>query len=112
IYPEIEEIISIQKPISIINEEGDEVVGFIDFILKIKGIEGPIIFDLKSSGRKYEEHKLDTSDQLRIYAASENINNIGYIVLLKQLEKTRSCHSCGAIKVNARLKNCESCKKG
>ena len=112
ILPEIEEVIGSQIPIDVTNDENDQVTGYIDFIVRIKGIKGKVIMDLKSAGRPYEEHDLDTSDQLGIYAVAENINNIGYWVVLKKMSYNVFCGKCGHKRENSKLKNCASCKDG
>lgn len=114
ILPYVKEVISVQREISLPNDSGDEVVGFIDYILKLEidGEEKTAIIDLKTAGRPYTGHDLDTSDQLRIYAAALGINTIGYIILLKNLEYVTFCDKCGHERENNRLKNCseDKCK--
>lgn len=113
ILPEITDVIAIQKEISMTNADGDQTMGFIDYVLKIKGIEEKIIFDLKTSGKYYEEHDLDTSDQLRIYSAAEDTPRIGYLVLHKNIKHSASCDSCGTPRAKGSRKvNCETCGKG
>lgn len=112
LLPLIEEVVYSQKNIEIESEEGDQVSGIIDFIFKIKGIKGKVIIDLKSAGRFYEEHALDSSDQLGIYAAAEGIENIGYMVVLKKVSFDVRCNKCKHLRENNRLKNCEKCDGG
>lgn len=112
ILPNIEEIVGSQVPIDITNDDEDQVTGYIDFIARIKGIKGEIIMDLKSAGKLYEDHDLDTSDQLGIYALAKGIKNIGYWVVLKKISYNVSCGTCGHNRENSRLKNCEKCPKG
>lgn len=112
ILPQIEEVLGAQVPIDITNDDDDQVTGFIDFIAKLKGIKGPIIMDLKSAGKLYEEHDLDTSDQLGIYALAEGIRNIGYWVVLKKMSYEVTCDKCGHLRENYRKQNCEKCEKG
>lgn len=112
ILPDIVEVLAIQKEIAIKNGDGDTITGYIDYILKVKQFEDPIIFDLKTAGQLYEEHNLATSDQLRVYAAAEGIRHIGYLVLLKQIKCEKSCDKCGHVRENYRLKKCEKCGEG
>ncbi len=109
ILPKVEEVISCQKAVKITNEENDTLTGYIDFILKLDETEGPAILDLKTSGKDYTDHDLDASDQLRIYAAAEQINEIGYLVVNKKLQHAKSCNECGHVRENNRLTNCEKC---
>lgn len=112
ILPQIEEVIDMQKEILVENDEGDEVTGYIDFIVKLKNVTGKVIMDLKSAGKFYEEHDVLASDQLGIYALSEGIRKIGYWVVLKKIQYEVKCDKCGHIRDNGRLKNCavDKCK--
>ena len=114
IYPQIEEVIAIQKAIEITNADGDRITGYVDYIVKLKGIDDLVILDLKTAGKLYEIHNIETSDQLRLYAAAENILNIGYMVLFKKIawDKTAACNTCGGNRENNRLSNCavKTCK--
>jgi hypothetical protein len=105
-----------QVPISIKNEEGDEVNGFIDFIVTHKDYgDTPIILDLKTAAYPYPAHALDTSEQLRTYVAAlgAKINSAraGYLVLIKKIKVEKSCDKCGA-KREGLAKNCKACGKG
>jgi hypothetical protein len=112
ILPQIEDVIEIQKEIKIENESGDYITGYIDYILKHKDYEKPIVIDLKTAGKLYEKHDLETSDQLRLYAASQNMDHIGYIVLLKKIKSEKSCDKCNHVRENYRLTKCSECGKG
>ena len=112
LLPKIEEVVSAQKSISIKNDEGDKVDGFIDYIMKLKGYDEPIVVDLKTAGKFYTGHDLNTSDQLGIYAAAEKINYIGYMVLSKTIKHDKSCDKCGHARENSRKTNCERCDEG
>lgn len=109
LLPIVEDVIACQKPVKILSADGDVLTGYIDFILKIKDIEEPVLIDLKTSGKNYEDHDLDASDQLRIYAAAEQIHNIGYMVLGKSIQHDKICDSCGHVRDNGRLTNCAEC---
>ena len=108
IMPNIEELLSCQKDVLIKNKDGDKVTGFIDFIAKYKDIKGPVVWDLKSAGRFYESHNIDSSDQLRVYAVSEDIRTVGYWVLIKSLKHKKFCTKCDHERAGAdfRKKNC------
>ena len=110
--PEIEDVIAAQKQISIKNGDGDEITGYADYILKLKGIDEPILIDLKTAGKQYSNHDLNTSDQLGIYATAEKLNVIGYMILLKTIKHNKVCDKCNHVRVNTRKRNCEKCDKG
>lgn len=112
IMPEVEEVLAIQKPIEITNDEGDRAVGFIDCILKLKGYDKPVVCDIKTAGRPYEAHNLGSSDQLKLYATAEQLTHIAYLVLLKSIKINKFCNNCGAKRENYRKTVCEVCNKG
>ena len=112
IMPQISEVIAIQKEISIKNADGDKNMGFIDLIVKLKGSDKSVILDLKTAGRYYDAHNINTSDQLRIYAAAEDIKEVGYAVLIKDIKKLRLCDKCGHQRENYRLTKCANCDTG
>lgn len=105
--------IAIQKDISIKNEDGDEARGSLDYIweMKIEGYQRPIIaiVDCKTAGRPYTDHSIDASDQLRIYAAAEDIEHIVYVVLPKIMKYEAKCDACGHQRENSNLRNCVKC---
>lgn len=109
LLPIVEEVIACQKPVNITNTDKDRLTGYIDFILKLKDVDGPVVIDLKTAGKAYEEHDLDASDQLRIYAAAEQINNIGYLIVRKDIKHDKICTDCGHVRENGRLTNCAEC---
>lgn len=100
--PVCEEIIGTQIACELNNSEGDRVVGYVDMVARIKGYDKPVILDLKTSARPYEEDSVLTSPQLTLYvhALSEAHNNTrlaGYVVLSKQIQKNKVkiCSACG-----------------
>lgn len=113
LLPEIEEVVATQKDIQVVNEEGDKLVGIIDYIFKLKGHEKLILIDLKTAGRPYTLHDLNTSDQLSIYGAVEGVGSVGYMVLLKSIKYERTCTNCGGEPPSAQKKLCDkvACKK-
>lgn len=112
LMPEIEEVIAAQKPIALETEDGNVITGYIDYIVKLKGHSKPIIMDLKSAGRPYDQHQLISSDQLGIYALAEDLNTVGYWVVLKKVTFETSCDKCGHLRTNSRKTKCESCETG
>ena len=121
ILPQIESVVKVkdqflvQKEISLKNTEGDTVIGFIDYVLKLKNSSKPIIFDLKTSYARYDMHKLNSSEQLKTYVAgiggAAGTSKAGYIVMVKKIKVNKSCDACGA-KREGLAKNCKKCGKG
>jgi len=103
-----------QEPVVIENDDGDKLVGFIDFVLEHKQFPGTLIADLKTASRLYTNDQIDNSEQLRTYIAARGHEfgtvRAGYIVLLKKLIKLKSCEKCGAVPENNRIRNCKVCK--
>ena len=101
VIPNIEEVLATQKFVQLENAHGDTVIGYADLVCKYKGYEKPIIFDLKTSARPYEEDSVLTSPQLALYVYGlydeYKTHKAGYIVLSKQIKKnkTKICSKCG-----------------
>jgi hypothetical protein len=102
IFPNITEVLEVQKKFSFKNAEGDEIIGFIDAIIRYKGYDKPIIFDWKTSAREYELDEVRTSPQLAMYlhtqsALYENTRLCGFGVMMKGIKKNRVkiCSVCG-----------------
>ncbi len=112
LLPQITKVIAVQKKISIKNDEGDQLTGYVDYELELKDYTGPIITDVKTSGMFYDKHALNSSDQLAIYGAAEGIDKIGYMILIKSIKHEKSCDACKSVRINGRLKKCaeEGCK--
>lgn len=108
LLPEIVEVIATQKWTSVKNSDGDKLVGKIDYIFRLKGYDKPVLTDLKTAGKFYTNHDLDTSDQLGIYAAAEKLDLIGYMVVLKNVKHERRCDKCDQLRENARKQKCEN----
>lgn len=121
ILPDIEEVVivegepAIQKKIQMTNEQGDQITAYPDFVVRIKGYDKPIILDLKTAARFYDNHTLNTSEQLKTYDAAlmEELDHplAGYCVLLKSIKVLKKCDNCGAYRVGL-SKNCKECSKG
>lgn len=105
-----------QLRIDIKSETGDNIIGFVDYVVEM--MDGTIvILDCKTAAAEYDNHKIDTSEQLRTYAAAlakhfDVIPDIGYLVLVKKLNTEKSCTNCGALRENSKLKNCVACGEG
>lgn len=111
----VEEVLGSQIPIDLTNEDGDSVTGFADFVFKWKGEDTPVIFDLKTSGIKYEDDSVATSPQLTLYTHAlrekfNNTNKAGYLVLHKRVNKnkTKVCSVCGYDGSGKNFKTCNN----
>lgn len=104
-----------QREVSIEGDNGDKIVGYIDFIVKHADYAEPIILDLKSAAYEYQDHALTTSEQLRTYVAAIgsdfDTRRAGYAVLIKKIQVEKSCDKCGARR-DGLAKNCKTCGKG
>lgn len=88
IMPQISKVYDIQKDISIKNDDGDEIVGKIDFTASFTDAPNvKHIVDNKTSSKPYEENSVETSQQLSVYCEAESIPDAAYIVIEKKLFK-------------------------
>lgn len=76
VIPNIEEVLDVQKFFSLKNDEGDEFLGFIDYICRWKGISGIVVKDNKTSSSAYKASQADESKQLHSYVGA--LNELGY----------------------------------
>lgn len=101
VMPEIEEVYAVQKEFNLKNGAGDNVVGLVDLIAKVRG-HGTVILDNKTAGRPYERDSARNSEQLALYLheleEEYKTRKIGYIVLLKNVNKNKVkiCKTCGS----------------
>jgi len=113
VLPKIEKVHAVQKQVSLINTDGDSVVGYVDLIADIKDI-GTVILDNKTAGQLYEKDSVLTSPQLSLYVhmleEEYQTRLAGYIVLLKDVvkNKTKICSKCGYDGTGGRHKTCDS----
>lgn len=96
VIPNIEEVLDIQKFFSLKNDEGDEFLGFIDYICRWKGIPGIVVKDNKTSSSAYKATQADESKQLHSYVGALNELeytkepiSIGFDVLNKVIRKKK-----------------------
>jgi hypothetical protein len=98
ILPRIKKVHAVQKPINADNGNGGTLSGFIDLIADIDD-HGPVVLDNKTSAREYEWDSARNSPQLGLYLHMEgpvyNTRKVGFIVTLKNLERTKVCSTCG-----------------
>lgn len=103
-----------QREVSMSNEDGDRIVGYVDYVLFLKD-HGWVIIDLKTAANPYAAHALSTSEQLRTYVAAigQEIDSrkAGYVVLIKKIKVDKSCNKCDAPREGA-AKKCKKCSQG
>jgi len=99
ILPRIIKVHSIQKEGELLNAEGDILTSKTDFIADWEEVGNTVLFDNKTSGKRYLGNSVSTSYQLSIYSEAENIQRCGYIVMGKKILKRRllTCRSCKVI---------------
>lgn len=113
VLPRLTKIHSVQEIVELENEEGDKIIGYVDFIAEMQGYEGAIILDLKTSAMEYEEDSVITSPQLSLYVHAlqdkYNTRKAGYIVLNKHLikNKTKICKTCYHSGTGGMAKTCD-----
>lgn len=88
IYPRFNRVFRIEFPISIKNDDGDEIIGFGDVdaeFLDEHGVMERTILDNKTSSAKYKASAVIDKVQLGYYEYSEEIGKQGYIVGIKRI---------------------------
>lgn len=111
ILPRITEVYAVQKQIKLENEDGDEVTGFLDAIVKINN--KITLLDHKSSATEYTIDDVNSSQQLITYnhEAKEQygIEEVGFGVFLKSINKNKVkvCKVCGNDGSGGRHKTCD-----
>jgi len=88
VLPMIETVISIQEKVNIVNDDGDNIIGYIDFIGTFKDEPGKVyIVDNKTSSKPYKADSVSISPQLATYCEYKNVTNAAYIVVEKKFRK-------------------------
>jgi len=114
VLPNIEEVLSVQEKVELSNDSGDSVVGYVDFVVRYKGFNEPIVFDLKTSSIAYSTDSVLTSPQLTLYmhAVCEKYKTrrAGYVVLNKRIHKNKEkvCSVCEHEGTGSRAKTCDN----
>lgn len=82
--------------------------GYLDATVEWRG-KGKIILDNKTSGQRYQDNAVEYSTQLAMYAAEEKINNVAYVVMVKNIKKNKEkiCSECGNNGTGKRHKSCD-----
>lgn len=102
VIPKIKEVIAVQEPVSLKNDDGDEITGILDLIVKWED-DKVYLMDNKSSSVKYEADSAKTGQQLPLYyyivKEKYKLDGVGYIVLSKKINKNKvkKCRKCGMI---------------
>ena len=113
VLPQIFEVVSIQEEISLENDEGDKITGFVDFVATMKDGKNYVL-DNKTSARAYDEDSAARSQQLVLYyhtlKEKYNLAGVGFIVLNKniRLNKSKTCSVCGHEGEGSRAKTCDN----
>lgn len=94
IIPDLKSVLSIQKPISIKNSQGDLIRGFADIIVETKDGK-KLLIDNKTSSKAYSKNAVvegDKASQLALYydhlKDQYNLDGAGFYVLEKTIRKT------------------------
>lgn len=110
----LKKIHSTQEEVSLENGDGDSIIGFIDLVADVEGYDTPVILDLKTSARSYnEEEAVIYSPQLSLYLNAVGnkykTRKCGYIVLNKAIIKNRKkiCSICNYNGSSGRAKTCD-----
>lgn len=92
VLPRIRRVLSIQEKVELENDNGDTVVGYIDFIAEMDDGKIYILDNKTTSDFKYYNtgkdgiSKIQTSPQLSVYSFVKDLDQAGYIVILKDIK--------------------------
>jgi len=92
IYPRIKRVYEIEGKINIENAEGDVIVGYLDLVCDFECDDGEvrkILFDHKTSSKKYPKNAIFDKKQLLLYNYDREIDLLGYIIGLKKLKNPK-----------------------
>jgi len=97
ILPKIKKVHSIQRKIELENEDGDTIIGYVDFEAELVGHEGILTVDNKTSSKKYSADDVNEKGQLVLYSEATGNAGAAYIVLIKKARhvSTLTCKTCG-----------------
>lgn len=107
IIPKINKVYEIQKAVKLEDEEGNILRGFIDFVADWDK-DGKVVFDNKTSSKKYTKDSVKQSQQLIIYGEDQEHYKAGFIVMLKSIKmlNTKKCTICNN-ETSRRIKQCD-----
>lgn len=113
------ELLGTQVQVDLENEDKDSVIGMADLVVRWKGFDKPVVLDVKTSSRDYEEDSVRKSPQLSLYvfdlsAKYEDTRNAGFIVLNKNIQKNKKkvCSKCKHDGTGGRHKTCDNVVDG
>lgn len=109
----VELVLEAQTEIELEDEEGNQVTGKADFVIKLYGYDNPVLVDLKTSARYYERGSVKESEQLALYylyfknTKYPTMERAAFLVLNKMIKKnrTKTCKRCGTV-TTGREKTC------
>ncbi len=121
ILPNIKEVIAVQLSISLLDEDGNDLNGIVDAVVRLH--DGRVcVMDNKTSASEYEADSVQGSEQLAKYMSilnikaedpddewNHHIDCAAYAVMSKKLIKdiTKTCLSCGHVS-NGKAKTCDN----
>ena len=118
IMPNVEEVLGVQEFVKLENQDGDSVIGYVDFVCRWKGYNKPVVFDFKTSSIEYNKDSVVISPQLSLYvnALHEKYDTryAGYLVLNKNVRKnkTKVCKVCSFKNEGTNHKTCNNMVDG
>ena len=117
IMPRIKEVLAVQHKTELVNPEGDEIVQYLDLVVRWE--DGTIcLLDNKTSAKDYEETAALTSPQLISYYHKSKkefgTTAVGFLVMKKQIMKNKKkiCTKCEHNGSESRAKTCDQEKEG
>lgn len=93
VLPRIKRVIAIQEKVELVNDDGDTVIGYIDFIAEMD--DGKVyILDNKTTSnfthyspdKETGLSKVKTNPQLSVYSFVKDLTHAGYVVILKEIK--------------------------
>jgi hypothetical protein len=115
----VEEVYKTQPTIELADEDGDQVIGNADFIVKLKDHAYPVVLDLKTSSKYYDKNSVKESKQLALYTMYfrefyPGMKKAGFVVLNKNIKKNREkiCKTCGHDSSGSNYKDCPNIVDG
>lgn len=86
VMPQIHEVFEIQKKISLKDEDGNSIIGFIDAIVSfVDNPDTKVVLDDKTSSKPYAEDSVSISPQLATYTEAELLEYGAYAVAEKDI---------------------------
>lgn len=110
VLPQLHNIEGTQVKIELVNDTGDAITGFADYVGKYGENPERLVLDFKTSSIEYESDSAVISPQLALYAHSLNINHAGFVVFSKRIlkNKIKKCGHCGFDGTGNRMATCNN----